>query len=314
MHIATQPGDLSATASMSEEGVQPSEHEPVGTFTAAHNPQEGIREIKKSAFEITHVQVDNETEDLDASQLQNKTITDDDNPSSPLSSDMLAASTPGKNVSSSDRDVVYSSSTLPTVTSTNINGPPHLHGSRFRKVKDYIRERWKVSDSLEVDTDEHSDISEPRSAIPKMDIASNSSSPSTPRRNASLEMASSSNLSDTKSDSQLDEAARTEGSTTLTEIPSVVTSRRASTEFSQDDLGSTEDYHENYSQGLVDNDSLNTMLLIIMYLCRTPSETNVKLDSESTSTTDITTSSIIRSSVETIQVTTVFTVGYFVKI
>ena len=56
------------------------------------------------------------------------------------------------------------------------------------------------------------------------------------------------------------------------------------------------------------------MLLIMMYLCRTPSETNVKIDSESTSTTDITTSSIIRSSVETIQVTTVFTVGYFVSI
>ena len=254
MHIATQPGDLSATASMSEEGARPSEHDHVGTSTPAHNPQEGIREIKKSAFEITHVQVDNDTEDLDASQLQNKTITDEDNPASPLSSDMLAASTPGKNVPSSDRDALHTTSTFPIVASTN--GPPHMHGSRFRKVNDYVRERWKVSDSLEVDADEHSDISEPRSAILKVvDIASNSSSPSTPRRNASLEMASSSNLSDARSDSQLDEAARNEAAT-LTEIPSVVTSRRPSTEFSQDDLASTEDCYENYSQWWVDIDSL----------------------------------------------------------
>lgn len=251
MHIATQPGDLSATASMSEEGVRPSEHEHVGTFTPAHNPQEGTREIKRSAFEITHVQVDNDTEDLDASQM-NKTIIDEDNPASPLSADMLAASTPGKNVPSSDKDAVHATSTFPIGAS---NGPSHMHGSRFRKVNDYVRERWKVSDSLEVDADEHSDISEPRSAVIKViDVASNSSSPSTPRRNASLEMASSSNLSDARSDSQLDEAARNERGT-LTETPSVVTSRRPSTELSQDDLASTEDYHENYNQWSVDIDS-----------------------------------------------------------
>ena len=44
-----------------------------------------------------------------------------------------------------------------------------------------------------------------------------------------------------------------------------------------------------------------------MYLCRTPSETNVKMDSESTSTVDIPASSIIRSSAEIIKVTIVLT-------
>lgn len=252
MHIATRPGDLSATASMSEEGVRPSEHEHVGTFIVSQNPQDGIREVKKSAFEITNVQVDNDNEDLEASQLHNKTIGEDDNPTSPLSSDMLAASTPSKHAS--NKDTIQSANTLPVVASTTtvlttINGPPHLHGSRFRKVNEYVRERWKVTDSLEVDADEHSDISEPRSVIQKVtDIPSNSSSPSTTRRNASLDMASSSNLSDTRSDYQLDEATRNEGST-LTEAPSVVASRRASTDFSQDDIASTDDNYESYSQG-----------------------------------------------------------------
>lgn len=254
MHIATRQGDLSSTASMSEEGDRPSEHEHVGTFTPSLNPQEGIREVKKSAFEITHVQVDNETEDLETSQLHNKTIGEDDNPCSPLSSDMLAASTPSKLVSSSNKDLTQSATALPGAASiavmTSVNGPPHLHGSRFRKVNDYVRERWKVLDSLEVDADEYSDISEPRSVIHKtVDNASNSSSPSTPRRNPSQEIASSSNLSDGRSDVQLDEPPRNEGAT-LNEAPSAGTSRRGSTELSQDDMVSDDNY-ETYSQGLV---------------------------------------------------------------
>lgn len=50
-----------------------------------------------------------------------------------------------------------------------------------------------------------------------------------------------------------------------------------------------------------------------MYLCRTSSETNVKVDSESTSTLDIPALSIIRTSAETIKVTIVlpFSVGIF---
>ena len=255
MHIATRTGDLSATASMSEEGVRTSEHDHVGTFTLSQNPQDEIKEVKKSAFEITRVQEDNENEDLETSQIHNKTIGEYDNPCSPVSTDILAASTPSKDLSSSNRDVTQSSSALPVVTSTgtitSINGPSHLPtalGSRFRKVNDYSRERWKVMDSLEVDADEHSDISEPRNVAQKMmEVASNSSSPSTPRRNASLEMASSSNLSDTRSDVQIDEAARNEGAT-LTEVPSVMTSRRTSAEFSQDDLVSIDDNYENYSQ------------------------------------------------------------------
>ena len=256
MHIATRTGDLSATASMSEEGDRPSEHDHVGIFTPPQYSQEGIKEVKKSAFEITHVQVDNENEDLETSQIHNKTIGEDDNPCSPVSSDIIAASTPSKDLSSSNRDIMQSSSALPVLTSTgtvsSINGPSHLPtapGSRFRKVNDYSRERWKVMDSLEVDADEHSDISEPRSITQKMmDVASASSSPSTPRRNTSVEMASSSNLSDTRSDVPLDEASRNEV-TTLTEAPGVITSRRASAELSQDDLGSTDDNFESYSQG-----------------------------------------------------------------
>lgn len=255
MHISTRTGDLSATASMSEEGVRPSEHDHVGTFAPSQNSQEGIKEVKKSAFEITHVQVDNENEDLETSQMHNKTISEDDNLCSPVSSDILAASTPSKDLSS-DKDVMQSASALPVLTSTgtvaSTNGPSHLPtapGSRFRKVNDYTRERWKVMDSLEVDADEHSDISEPRSVPQKMmDPSSSSNSPSTPRRNASLEMASSSNLSDTKSDVPLDEVTRNEGAT-LTEVPSVVTSRRASVELSQDDIASTDDNFESYSQG-----------------------------------------------------------------
>ena len=242
MHIATRTGDLSATASMSEEGDRPSGHDHVGTFTSSQYPPEGIKEVKKSAFEITHVE-DNENEDLETSQLHNKTI--DDTPCSP---DVLAASTPRKEfLSSSNRDVVQASSAVP-ITSSNLavastNGPSsHLPGGRFRKLNDYFRERWKVTDSLEVEADEHSDISEPRSVVQKaMDGTSASSSPSTPRRNASLEMASSSNLSDARSDIQLDEGA------TLTEASSVQ-SCKTSTELLQDDVVSTDDIHESYSQ------------------------------------------------------------------
>ena len=252
MHISTQTGDLSATASMSEEGFRPSEHDHVGTFTPPQSSQEGIKEVKKSAFEITHVQVDNDTEDLENSQMHNKTICEEDNPCSPVSSDIPVASTPSKDPSSSDKDVIQSSSTLPvlasTGTMTSINGPSHLPtapGSRFRKVNDYTRERWKVIDILEVDADEHSDISEPRNVPQKMmDAPSNSNSPSTPRRNASLEMASSSTLSDVRSDAPLDEVTRNEG-TTLTEA----SARRGSVELSQDDLASTDDNFESYSQG-----------------------------------------------------------------
>ena len=256
MHISTRTGDLSATASMSEEGVRPSEHDHVGTFTPPQNSQEGIKEVKKSAFEITHVHIDNENEDLETSQVHNKTISEDDNPCSPISSDILVASTPSKDLLSSDRDVMPSSSALPVLTSTgtvaSVNGPSHLPtapGSRFRKVNDYTRERWKVMDSLEVDADEHSDISEPRNVPQKMmDTPSNSNSPSTPRRNASLEMASSSSLSDVKSDAPLDEITRSEGAT-LTEAPGVMTSRRASVDLSQDDMASTDDNLETHSQG-----------------------------------------------------------------
>lgn len=256
MHITTRPGDLSATASMSEEGDRPSEHEHVGTFAPSQYPQEGMKEVKKSAFEITHVQVDNDNEDLEASQIHNKTMNEEDNLFSPVSADMLAASTPSKIELSSNRDmnIPQSASALPGIASSsaiaNVNGPSQLHGSRFRKVNDYVRERWKVSDSLEVDADEHSDTSEPsRSAVQKViDNASNSSSPSTPRRNASLEIASSSTLSDVRSDGQLDEASRNEGAT-IAEVPSVVTSRRGSTEISQDDIVSNDDNCENYSQG-----------------------------------------------------------------
>lgn len=258
MRIATRQGDLSATTSMAEEGVGPSEYDHVGAFFS-QNPQEGIKEnIKKSAFEITHVvQVDNENEDLETSQLHNRTVSEDDNPASPLSADVLAASTPSKNVSS-NKDIAQSVSALPIMNSagatvTNVNGPSHLHGSRFRKVNDYVRERWKVSDSLEVDADEHSDISEPRHVAQKMlDGTSNSSSPSTPRRNASLEMASTSTLSDVRSDVHLDEATRNEGAT-LTEAPSITTSRRTSTELSQDDIVSNDDNCESHSQGLAIN-------------------------------------------------------------
>ena len=247
MHIATRTGDLSTTASMSEEGDRPSRHDHVGTFTSSQYPPEGIKEVKKSAFEITHVE-DNENEDLETSQLHNKTI--DDTPCSP---DVLAASTPSKDLLSSNRDVMLSSSAMPIVSSNlgvaSTNGPSHLPsapGGRFRKVNDYSRERWKVSDSLEVEADEHSDISEPRSVVQKaMDGTSASSSPSTPRRNASVEVASSSNLSDARSDIQLDEGARNEGAT-LTEAS--IQSRRTSTELSQDDIISTDDNYENYNQ------------------------------------------------------------------
>ena len=239
---------------MSEEAVRPSEHEHVGTFTPPQNQPEGIKEVKKSAFQITHVATDNENEDLEASQLHNKTISEDDNILSPLSSDMLIASTPSKNPLSASRDIVHSSSTFTTVgsatTITNFNGGlTHLHGSRFRKVNDYVRERWKVSDSLEMGADEHSDLPEPRGVQKMMEITSNSSSPSTPRRNASTDIASSSNLSDAKNDTQLDEGGKSEG-TTLTETHSTVTSQRPSTEYSQDDTVSNDDNCENYSQGL----------------------------------------------------------------
>jgi len=241
---------------MSEEGQTSSEHGHVDAFFPSQNLQEGAKEVKKSAFEITHVQVDTENEDLETSQLvHNRTIGEDDNLGSPLSSDMLAASTPSKHQQSSHKDIMQSSSAVPimssTATTTNFNGSSsHLHGSRFRKVNDYVRERWKVSDSLEVDADEHSDISEPRSAVQKViEVASNSSSPSTPRRNAVLENTSSSNLSDHKSDIQLDEVVKNEGAVPA-EAQSVVTSRRPSTEFSQDDITSNDDNYEIYSQGL----------------------------------------------------------------
>jgi len=245
MHIAAE-GDLSDTESMSEEGRTPSDYEPSGVFTTSS--QDTTKEVKKGAFEITSV-VNNtgENEDLEISMVGQSRISggekdnsDDDFVGSPSRTDLLGTSTPNKNW-----HFGKDASQLPV---TAANGPAAHHApGRFRKVNDYRRDRWQVVDSVEVDADEHSDTSESRGSVHKMsgiDVASStSSSPNTPRRN--IDVASTSNLLDARSEDELNKNEVT----TLTE-PSTITLRQGSVDDSHEaDDVSVDDNLETASQG-----------------------------------------------------------------
>ena len=247
MHIATE-GDLSDIESMSGEGYNtPSDYESVSLFPTSS--QDATKEVKKGAFEITSV-VNNtgEIEDLETSMVGQGRISsgekdnsDDDFVASPSRTDPFGTSTPNKNwLSGKDA----SQSTL----LTSANGPAAHHApGRFRKVFDYKRDRWQVNDSVEVDADEHSDTSESRGSVHKMsgiDIASStSSSPNTPRRN--IDVASTSNLLDARSEDELNKNEVV----TLTE-PSTSTLRQVSVDNSHEaDDVSVDDNVETASQG-----------------------------------------------------------------
>jgi len=247
MHIAAE-GDLSYTESMSEEGHTPSDYS--GDFTTTS--QDTTKEVKKGAFEITSVVNTGENEDLEISIVGQSRISggekdnsDDDFVGSPSRTDLLGTSTPNKNWHFG-KDA--SQAALLPVTAANGPAAHHAPG-RFRKVNDYRRDRWQIVDSVEVDADEHSDTSESRGSVHKMsgiDVASStSSSPNTPRRN--IDIASTSNLLDARSE---DELSKNEV-TTLTE-PSNITLRQTSIDDSHEAdvyVVSVDDNLENASQG-----------------------------------------------------------------